>query len=572
MALGSRHEALAFHLESTRPFLAWLIGLGQSAAGNVRHFPVTCPCSTLVNREGASYCDGAVPENETSPGRLDRLVADVRAEECPPTSERNQPEQNRNAHGSAADGPYRPGGIIADRYRLVRELGRGGMGVVWVAHSLVLGVDVALKLIRVHAAGSAAAMRMAREAHAAARIGHPALVHVFDFGWTHRGDPYLVMELVQGETLSARLARVSPIPAIRAVQTILPVADGLRVAHGKSIVHRDIKPDNIFLASDTFGRVQPKLLDFGIAKVGPTVSVNRLTGDGVVMGSPEYMSPEQAFGLEEVDERTDVWSLAVVLYEMVTGRVPFRGANYNALMQNIVSESPVPMPEGDTMDVELWRVVERGLAKQREMRWASMAEFGTALAVWLDGHGVTEDVSGNSTGAVWLEMSSKRTADLRPIEKAPHRADEPDPGASTAVTDQPESARQRPDETASPESSEAAGRLRSRRVILAAAVLACGAGLAVWAVRCASEPRSTSGGAMKLGSPLRSHASARQAADSVQPAFAVPTYASVQSTPDAGAVPPDVQNSAAANGLRRVRTKGTRSNSGRRTPGYDFGF
>ena len=299
--------------------------------------------------------------------------------------------------------PYLAGEVIGDRYRLVRELGRGGMGVVWVAHSLVLGVDVALKLLRANQAGPGVSSRMAREAHAAARLGHPALVRVFDFGWTGRGDPYLVMELILGETVSALLGRETRVDAIRAVQMILPIADGLRVAHDKHIVHRDIKPDNVFLATDTLGRTQPKLLDFGIAKIDVTPHDGKLTQVGAVLGSPEYMSPEQAIGVEDVDERTDVWSLAVVLYELVTGTVPFTRSNYNALMQAIIHEEPVPMPEHEGGDASLWVVVEKGLAKDREQRWANMAEFGEALALWLYDHGIKEDLSGNSIRAVWLD-------------------------------------------------------------------------------------------------------------------------------------------------------------------------
>jgi serine/threonine-protein kinase len=328
--------------------------------------------------------------------------------------------------------PYLAGEVIDDRYRLVRELGRGGMGVVWVAHSLVLGVDVALKLIRASAASPAVASRMAREAHAAARLGHPALVRVFDFGWTSRGEPFLVMELVQGETLSAVLERETRIPAIRAVQMLLPVADGLRLAHDKNIVHRDIKPDNILLASDAFGRLQPKLLDFGIAKVDPVNTDGKLTQVGVILGSPEYMSPEQALGIDDVDERTDVWSLSVVLYEMVTGKVPLEKPSYNALMQAIIHETPTPMPECGAGDKALWLVVERGLAKKREQRWANMTELGEALALWLYEHGIKEDLSGNSIRAVWLDgtLSGVR-ADL-PQSVPPGPATRPPAAAPSA--------------------------------------------------------------------------------------------------------------------------------------------
>jgi serine/threonine protein kinase len=248
---------------------------------------------------------------------------------------------------------------------------------------------------------------MAREAHAAARLGHPAMVRVFDFGWTSRADPFLVMELVQGESLGSMLRRELRLPAIQAVQLLLPLADGLRSAHDKGIVHRDVKPDNILIARDEFGRQQPKLLDFGIAKVDQTLANEdrKLTQEGVALGSPEYMSPEQASGREDIDHRSDVWALCVVLYESITGKMPFDRPNYNALMQAIIHDGALPTTEFSAGDADLWRVIERGLQKNPENRWASMTELGEALALWLYEHGVKEDISANSLRAVWLDGS-----------------------------------------------------------------------------------------------------------------------------------------------------------------------
>ena len=314
----------------------------------------------------------------------------------------------KGARAPATRTEYLAGAVIADRYKLVRPLGRGGMGVVWVAHSLVLGVDVALKLIHSDLGGSTGATRMAREAHAAARLGHPAMVRVFDFGWTSRADPFLVMELVQGESMGSILRRELRLPAIQAVQMLLPLADGLRSAHDKGIVHRDIKPDNILVARDEFGRQQPKLLDFGIAKVAQhaqSVEDRKLTQEGVALGSPDYMSPEQALGREDIDHRADVWALCVVLYESITGQMPWDRPNYNALMQAIIHEPPAPTTTLSAGDADLWRVIERGLQKNPENRWASMTELGEALALWLYEHGVKEDISANSLRAVWLDGS-----------------------------------------------------------------------------------------------------------------------------------------------------------------------
>src|SRR5688572_1716210 len=153
------------------------------------------------------------------------------------------------------------GDMIAGRYRLIRKLGEGGMGVVWMAHSLALGVNVAIKLIRTGRDDPDLASRMAREAQASATLGHPAIVRVFDHGTTESGDPFLVMELVEGETLAALLDRERKLGPVEAIQLLLPVVDGLRCAHERGIIHRDIKPENVLVARDPLGRAQPKLLD-----------------------------------------------------------------------------------------------------------------------------------------------------------------------------------------------------------------------------------------------------------------------------------------------------------------------
>jgi serine/threonine-protein kinase len=335
-----------------------------------------------------------------------RLAPDTVGASDGPLSETGR-KSSRNEGARAERTEYLAGAVIADRYKLVRPLGRGGMGVVWVAHSLVLGVDVALKLIHSDLGGTTGGTRMAREAHAAARLGHPAMVRVFDFGWTSRADPFLVMELVQGESLGSILRRELRLPAIQAVQLLLPLADGLRSAHDKGIVHRDVKPDNILIARDEFGRQQPKLLDFGIAKVDQTLANEdrKLTQEGVALGSPEYMSPEQASGREDIDHRSDVWALCVVLYESITGKMPFDRPNYNALMQAIIHDGALPTTDFSAGDPDLWRVIERGLQKNPDNRWASMTELGEALALWLYEHGVKEDISANSLRAVWLDGS-----------------------------------------------------------------------------------------------------------------------------------------------------------------------
>jgi serine/threonine protein kinase len=190
----------------------------------------------------------------------------------------------------------------------------------------------------------------------------------------------------------------------------LPVIEALCVAHQRGVVHRDLKPDNIFIAQQA-NRVQPKVLDFGIAKLSQTFSAN-LTSEGTVLGSPAYMSPEQARGESDVDFRTDMWALCVVLYEMVTGVQPFSGANWHGLMWAIMEGKPKPLSDHEISEPALWAILQRGLSKERERRYSSMFEFGQALAIWLIDQGVTRDICNASLKASWLERSADSSAVL----------------------------------------------------------------------------------------------------------------------------------------------------------------
>ena len=267
---------------------------------------------------------------------------------------------------------HRPGDVIAGRYVLSRKLGEGAMGVVWVAHSRALDVDIALKMLKRELAGTPAVERMAREARTAAQLGHPAMVRVLDFGTSEQGEPFLAMELLLGEELRQRLERDKRLSAPTAVALLLPCIDGLGTAHDKGIVHRDIKPENIFIATDQQNRVQPKVLDFGIAKLGHEHAPARLTQFGAVMGSPYYLSPEQAEGLDDIDFRCDIWAIGVVLYELVAGVTPFDAPNYNALIRRILRDAPAPLSEHAAGDDPLWVIIERCLKKNRDQRWGSM--------------------------------------------------------------------------------------------------------------------------------------------------------------------------------------------------------
>lgn len=320
--------------------------------------------------------------------------------------------------------PYVAGDVIANKYRLTKVLGEGGMGAVWLARNLALEIDVAIKLIRHDYANAEGAMRLLQEARAAARIGHPCIVRVFDFGTTERADPFIVMEVLQGESLAQTIARKGRLSAISAVRTLLPVAGALAAAHAKGIVHRDLKPDNIRLVTDDRGAVIPKVVDFGIAKLHHDDIPRETTQAGVILGSPHYMSPEQACGRSDVDHRTDIWAFSVMLYEVIAGKRPFEGPNYNALISSILVFHPASWEEHDIREPELWALVQKGLAKEQQERWQSMQEYGEVLATWASKRDVETDAAGNSLRAHWLVASVQR-----PLSEFPP----PNAGASEPV-------------------------------------------------------------------------------------------------------------------------------------------
>jgi serine/threonine protein kinase len=330
---------------------------------------------------------------------------------CAPPDEDD--EQEITANTSTAPSPYAPGTVISQKYELIRMLGEGGMGAVWVARNIALDAHVGLKLIRAEVSRNVPGMqgRLLQEARSAASLGHPAIIRVFDFGTTERGDPFIAMELLHGESLADLLQRKGKVAPARAVQTLLPIVDALATAHKTGIVHRDLKPDNIFLSHEGGGRLQPKVLDFGIAKAERSVAPH-LTREGTVLGSPAYMSPEQARGDGNVDARSDIWAFSIVLYQLITGELPFVAENSNALLWAIVENPPLPFVSLGVAEPELWTIVARGLEKNRDQRWPEMFELGKALAEWLISRGVEEDICHASLRARWLEPNRKKQGDV----------------------------------------------------------------------------------------------------------------------------------------------------------------
>ena len=333
------------------------------------------------------------------------------------------------------------GGVIAGKYRLESLLGEGGMGSVWRAFNLQLEVPVALKLLRADLCSEELNERLRVEARAAAKLVHPSIVRVFDIGEAESGDPFIVMELLVGESLASLLQR-GPLTPVAALTLLLPIAEALSLAHSRGVVHRDLKPDNIFLASEG-ATLQPKLLDFGIAKVtsGHTGCGPTLTQTGTLLGSPDYMSPEQAYGRVDIDERSDVWSFCVVLYEALCGRPPFLGENCQTLLRSIVNDTAPPLAQLANVPRELTALIEWGLAKDRDARPPSIFVLGQKLAAWLLAQGVHDDVTGSSIEAKWLgrhqDASTQDAAPSAPraqhehatlvsvVHPAPRRVSEP---------------------------------------------------------------------------------------------------------------------------------------------------
>jgi eukaryotic-like serine/threonine-protein kinase len=321
---------------------------------------------------------------------------------------------------------YAPGDVVGNKYGLLRLLGEGGMGSVWVAENMALKANVALKLIRADVAEASANERFLSEARLAARLQHAAIVRVFDFGKTEHDEPFIVMELLEGETLGQRLGRLGAIDPTELCQTLLPIIDALHSAHGHGVIHRDLKPDNVFVAKSE-GGVQPKLLDFGIAKLRGEGSFHstKLTQAGTLIGSPDYMSPEQARGETDLDPRSDVWALCVLAYECLVGKPPFHGDNYNALLWAIIHDEPVPITVFQAGDLELWRILKKGFSKDRNARWESARRLGEALAGWLESHGVLEDICNRSLQSSWLPGERPTRPELAPFDPLagtqPHR-------------------------------------------------------------------------------------------------------------------------------------------------------
>jgi serine/threonine protein kinase len=315
------------------------------------------------------------------------------------------------------------GSLLAQKYRLSRPAGFGGMAQLWVAKNEATGAEVCIKILVPEKSDDESVERFRREAYAAARLSHRAIVRIFDLvelgpdGEATKGKPAalaIVMELLHGETLGDHLMKRGALPVEESMDLALPILSALAHAHRAGVVHRDLKPDNIFLATDPDGHVIPKVLDFGVSKVAITGEhalklkastpqpVKALTLDGVMLGTPSFMSPEQARGARDVDARSDVFSAGILVYMMLTGKNPFESDSFHAVIASVLTLE-VPRPPG--VPDAIWQVLQVSLAKDSKVRYGDATEQGIALRR-AAGRATTTD-SGVHTPVVFPSSSRK---------------------------------------------------------------------------------------------------------------------------------------------------------------------
>ncbi|MGA9656477.1 MAG: serine/threonine-protein kinase, partial [Polyangia bacterium] len=310
--------------------------------------------------------------------------------ESHPSDASRCPVTGKEIGGTVPSAGLTIGQSLEGKYKIIREIGRGAMGVVYEGLHIALDRRVAVKTLRQEMSNDAdLATRFEREARAASAIGHPHIIDVFDLGRTPDGLLFMVMELLDGKPLTALLQQAPRMPLALAVNLMTQVLGGLSAAHKHGIVHRDLKPDNIFVINTEDRPNFVKIVDFGIAKklsarqpgqAGPAAM--RGTMVGTVMGTPLYMSPEQAIGqVAQIDHRTDIFAAGVVLYEMLCGRTPFRGEGYAAILGSIL-EGKYPQPRTLRPDIPapIEAAIVRALDRDIEKRFPSAAAMRDAIS------------------------------------------------------------------------------------------------------------------------------------------------------------------------------------------------
>jgi serine/threonine-protein kinase len=368
--------------------------------------------------------------------------------------------------------PVRPGDVVAERYRIDGVIGAGGMGVVVAAHHLVLDAPVALKLLRPEAVASEERRkRFEREAKAALAIHSEHVARVLDMGNLTTGEPFIVLEHLEGETLAALVARRGALPIAEAADYALEACEALAEAHRSGVVHRDVKPSNLFLARREGARPTIKVLDFGIAKTfDDELGERSLTGSTAVLGSHKYMSPEQLRGSRDVSARADLWSLGVTIFELVSGRLPFESDSAAELSAQILRETAPRLTEiVPAAPAELADVLARCLEREPSKRFAGIAELARALAPF---------------GTRAAALSAERIARMTPKRPGAATTTDVDVPAhdATRIERSPSGGTVAPSELGPPAVAASRARSRSRRIAAGIAIAVAGAAGLTWSL------------------------------------------------------------------------------------------
>ncbi|HMJ55358.1 MAG TPA: protein kinase [Polyangiaceae bacterium] len=392
----------------------------------------------------------------------------------------------------SSEGPenVREGDILAGKYRVERVLGAGGMGVVVAARHLRLDERVAIKLLAAEVFSDPDALvRFDREARASAKIKSDHVARVTDVGALENGTPYMVMEYLEGEDMAACIRRRGPLSVERAIEVVMQACDAIGEAHRLGIVHRDLKPANLFCARRSDDRWTIKVLDFGISKLTSLALTTRgmeTTKAGVMMGSPLYMSPEQMQSSRSVDARTDIWGIGILLYELLTGDVPFKGESIPEVCLNVANQ-PTPSIRRLRPDAPagLETVIVKCLQKNRDKRFSNVGELALALAQF--------GPEGARASAARIARNASSAAPSGSALRLPPTFETPGGSASRSVTDSSWGhTRQR---------STAKRRLASLLTLAGVLTLAATAGVAVWIRRGPQQnpvPPSTTEGVARL--------------------------------------------------------------------------
>jgi serine/threonine-protein kinase len=279
----------------------------------------------------------------------------------------------------------KPGDIVENKYRIVRLLGEGGMGAVFEGENTRIKRRVAIKILHAAIAHDAGvARRFQQEAQAAGHIGNEHIIEVLDLGELPNGDHFMVMEYLDGETLTGRIKRLGRMRPEQALPVFQQILEGLGAAHDAGILHRDLKPDNIFILNEKAGQKDfVKIIDFGISKFQPTAGEMKMTRTGTIMGTPYYMSPEQASGAREMNAQSDIYAIGVILYEALTGAVPFDAPTFNQLMFRIVLSEACPIERlAPDLNPAFATIVKKAMAREQAQRFESCRDFIRALQTW----------------------------------------------------------------------------------------------------------------------------------------------------------------------------------------------